>query len=216
LLRCLLTCAACGRAMVGSIRYAAGARPAYRYYVCLGKDRVATGRDEPCTRRSVKAEELEAAVWSHLAGLLADPERLLEQFLRYTQRATEDDEGDRDLTRLRSRIEQMRRQEQRLVDAYQAEAISLAELAERRERVAAQRQGLEGQRTQLVHLRRQRVQARAVLADLTAFCERIRGRLAAATAAEKRAVLQLLVERVIVEEGSLEIRHVIPLRRLPL
>ena len=43
------------------------------------------------------------------------------------------------------------------------------------------------------------------------FCERIRGRLAEATLAEKQAILQLVVERIIVGDGSLEIRHVIPL-----
>ena len=29
-----------------------------------------------CPSRNVKAEEIEAAVWDHVAGLLASPERL--------------------------------------------------------------------------------------------------------------------------------------------
>jgi site-specific DNA recombinase len=90
-------------------------------------------------------------------------------------------------SQLAARIQRLGRQEQRLLDAYQAEVISLEELTERRQ-----------------HL--------AVLGDLTRFCERVRGRLQDATFAEKRAILELLVERIIVGEDTLEVRHVIPLR----
>ena len=44
--------------------------------------RTASCRARPtaCPSRNIKAEELEAAVWDHVAGLLADPRRLLAQF----------------------------------------------------------------------------------------------------------------------------------------
>jgi hypothetical protein len=54
-----------------------------------------------------------------------------------------------------------------------------------------------------------------VLDDLTAFCDRIRGRLEEASFADKQILSQLVVERIIVHESSLEIRHVIPLRSPP-
>ena len=53
------------------------------------------------------------------------------------------------------------------------------------------------------------------MADLTAFCERVRGRLDEASFDDRQAILQLVVERIIVHEGSLEIRHVIPLHSPP-
>ncbi|MDP9379942.1 MAG: hypothetical protein M3Q29_07295, partial [Chloroflexota bacterium] len=40
----------------------------------------------------------------------------------------------------------------------------------------------------------------------------VRSRLEGATFEEKQSILQLLIERIIVGEDSLEIRHVIPLR----
>src|SRR4051812_3193515 len=49
---------------------------------------------------------------------------------------------------------------------------------------------------------------------MTAFCERVWSRLDEATLAERQRILQLLIDRVIVGEDSLEIRHVIPLGRL--
>src|SRR3954453_2744837 len=104
------------------------------------------------------------------------------------------------------------RADARLLDAYQAEVISLEELGERRRQLAGQRRALERQLEQQRDLRRQRAKAQEVLADLTAFCERVRGRLDDTSFADKQAILQLVVERIIVHEGSLEIRHVIPLR----
>ncbi len=73
---------------------------------------------------------------------------------------------------------------------------------------------LTAQRDQEQRLRRERQTAKEVWADLTAFCQRVRSRLDEATLAEKQRILQLLIDRVIVGEDALEIRHVIPLGRL--
>jgi site-specific DNA recombinase len=54
-----------------------------------------------------------------------------------------------------------------------------------------------------------------VLEDLQVFCRRIDVRLDEATFEEKQAILQLLIERIIVGEDTLEIRHVIPLDGAP-
>jgi site-specific DNA recombinase len=99
-----------------------------------------------------------------------------------------------------------------LIDAYQAEIISLAELEERRQQVNARRRALSEQRAQQACLSQERARAQAVLSDLTAFCERVRNRLTEVTFAEKQAILQLLIERIIVGTDTLEIHHVIPLR----
>ena len=109
----------------------------------------------------------------------------------------------------------MAREEARLLDAYQAAVITLAELAQRRQQLAQRRQAIHEQQAQQERLWRNRLHAQEVLEDLTAFCDRIQSRLAEATFADKQAILQLLIERIIVGEETLEIRHVIPLRGLP-
>jgi hypothetical protein len=81
--------------------------------------------------------------------------------------------------------------------------------------VARRRQAVEEEREQQARLRRERAQAQTVLTDLTAFCARVRGRLADATFEDRQAILQLLIERVIVHDDRLEVRHVIPLRSAP-
>ena len=216
LLRCLLTCGACGLAMSGITRRVAATGAERRSYRCAGKDCVATARSTPCPRAPVPAEDLERAVWDHVRGLLGDPERLLAQFQQFAGDA--DRTATRELAaeqRLRSRLEGLARADRRLLDAYQAEVISLEELTERRRQLADQRRALGRQLDQQRGLRQQRAKAREVLTDLTAFCTRVRGRLDDAALAAKQAVLQLVIERVIVHDASLEIRHVIPLRNPP-
>ena len=91
--------------------------------------------------------------------------------------------------------------------------IDLAELKARREQIQGRRQVLVTQRDQEQRLQAERQAAKAVWSDLEAFCRRVRSRLDEATLAERQRILQLLIERVIVGEDSLEIRHVIPLGR---
>src|SRR3954468_2757000 len=213
LLRCLMTCATCGLAMFGRTYAAGGKQPERRYYQCHGKDCILSARPAACPSRNVKAEEIEAAVWDHVAGLLASPERLVAQFDHVAVAAEAGTVRDRAADQqLRARLDRVARADKRLLDAYEAGAVTLAELSERRRHLADERRALERQQQERDHLRRQRVQAEAVRTSLEAFCDRIHARLNEATFADKQAILQLVIERIIVGDGRLEIRHVIPLR----
>ena len=83
LLRCLLTCGTCGLAMFGRTYKARARQAERRCYCCHGKDCIPTARPAACPSRNVKAEEIESAVWEHVASLLANPDRLLAQFDRF-------------------------------------------------------------------------------------------------------------------------------------
>src|SRR5918993_489021 len=212
LLRCLLTCEACGLAMYGITRAATARLPRRQYYECHGKDCILSARTSVCPSRAIKAETIERAVWEHVAGLLAEPARLLAQFDRLAAAEAGSPRDQAAEQRLRSRMERIARADARLLDAYQAEAISLAELAERRRQLAKERQDVERQQEEQARLRQQRLRAETVRTDLAEFCGRMRSRLYGASFADKQAILQLLIERIIVGDGRLEIRHVIPLR----
>jgi site-specific DNA recombinase len=213
LLRCLLTCGVCGLAMFGTCHKATATQAERRYYKCHGKDPIMSAREQRCPRRIVKAEDLDAAVWQHVVALLSDPAALLAQFAQYTHLTEEGDLPAQAATRdLATRLARIEREDRRLLDAYQAEVISLEELAHRRQMVAERRQAVLAQKEEQDRLRQERAHALVVLQDLTAFCTHIQGRLATATFADKQAILQLLIERIIVGDDTLEIRHVIPLR----
>ena len=213
LLRCLMTCKTCGLAMFGRTYKATAVQSERRYYQCHGKDCILSARPMACPSRNLKAGDIETAVWDHVAALLADPARMMLQFERLAAAADAGTVRERSTeAQLRSRLERVARADKRLLDAYEAAAISLTELSERRRHLGHERFTLERQQREADDLRRERLQAQAVRTSLEAFCDRVRGRLAEATFADKQAILQLVVERIIVGDGTLEIRHVVPLR----
>ena len=211
LLRCLLSCEGCQLAMYGVTYKATERQPERRYYQCHGKDPILSAREHRCTQRPAKAGELEESVWEHMEGLLRDPERLLAQFEEFAHSASESEEEDAEAKKFEGHIKRLFREERRLVDAYQVGIIELEELEERRVKIAQRRKAMKEHYEQQAQLRQQASQAREVLEDLKTFCRRINARLDDATFEEKQSILQLLIERIIVGEDTLEIRHVIPL-----
>src|SRR5262249_19143093 len=151
--------------------------------------------------------------WGHVKSLLEDPAALAARFEELARLSEARDDGRAALQRWEAQLQRLCREEQRLVDAYQAEAIDLDELKARREQIRGRRQVLVTQRDEEQRLQAERQAAKAIWSDLEAFCRRVRSRLGEATLVERQRVLQLLIERVIVGEDSLEIRHVIPLGR---
>jgi site-specific DNA recombinase len=213
LLRCLLTCRTCGLAMFGVTRYDGSKRREYRYYTCHDKDTAARDRACRCTQSPAKVDELDAAVWGHVKALLEDPAALAARFEELARASEAKDGEGAAAQRWETQLQRLGREEQRLLDAYQAEVIDLAELKARREQIRGRRQVLVIQRDQEQRLQSERRAAKAAWSDLEAFCRRVRSRLDEASFAERQRILQLLIERVIVGEDSLEIRHVIPLGR---
>src|SRR3954447_19797558 len=114
---------------------ASGRKPPRQYYECHRKDCVLSARTAARPRRSVRAEEIEGAVWEHVAGLLADPDRLLAQFEHVAAEAGGAGGGAAD-EHLRGGVDGVARADRRLLDPYQADAITLAELSERRRLLA--------------------------------------------------------------------------------
>jgi site-specific DNA recombinase len=193
LLRCLLTCRSCGLRMFGVTLASSPGRPHRRYYRCSGKDCTCSAREQRCPQRMAVAECLEGALWDHMKRLLSDPEALVAQFRDMARLAAEGGEGHHgEAEKLEAQLKRLDREEGRLIDAYQAEVISLEELDERRRRIGERRLVLSEQREQQTKLGQASTHAREVLTDLTSFCERIRSRLDEASFEEKQALLQLL------------------------
>ena len=212
LLRCLLKCGSCGLGIHGCYFPAHGGRIGRRYYRCAGTDPLTTGRETKCTRACIEADALEQSVWDHVVGLLGDPAQLVAQFEQFVAQTATGTQENAACRQLQARVDRVNRADRRLLEAYQAEVISLAELSDQRRVLAEQRSLAEQQYEQHRRLRQQSVQAQEALTSLTAFSERIRSRLHTASVIERQAILQLVVERIIVHDSTLEIQHVIPLR----
>jgi site-specific DNA recombinase len=206
LLRSLVSCGVCQLACTGR-----SLRPGYMYYLCRAKQRpLLSNRDERCPARFIPAQQLDDLVWRDLCTVLAHPESIadglaraqgghwLPQELRARQEVVR--QGERD-------VEQ---QLDRLTEAYLAGVLPLPEYQRRRTELEQRRHGL---RQQLAHLEAQAAHQGEVAAHVrgaAAFCQRVHAGLADASFAQRRQLVELLIDRVIVTDEEVEIRYVIP------
>ena len=104
----------------------------------------------------------------------------------------------------------LEQQLERLTEAYLAAVVPLAEYRRRRGELEQRRQILEEQYRQLeVQVDRRNELAR-LAQSMEDFCGRVRQGLAQATFEQKRQLVELLIDRVIVSDGEVEIRYVMP------
>ena len=99
---------------------------------------------------------------------------------------------------------------ERLTEAYLAGVVPLAEYERRRRDIDARLTALERQEQDLVHGAERQDETAQLAAHAEAFCRRVREGLAEADFERKRALLELLVDRVVVTDGAVEIRYVVP------
>ena len=206
LLRALVSCGVCGYACKGRPE-----PPRYAYYICAGK---VPGRlehpDGRCPARYIPAHPLDDLVWQDLCEVLTHPESIAQALERAQAGAWLPQELQARRIQMQSGLEHLARQVERVGDAYQAGAMPLAEYRRRRQALDERLQALERQRQQLeAHVDQHQVVTQ-VMASIGEFCEQVQRGLAQATFAQRRQLVELLIDRVIVTNGDVEIRYVIP------
>lgn len=206
LLRALVSCGVC--------RYSCGGRwgpPDYAYYVCRAKAQPQRSpRNERCPTRYIPAEALDALVWADLRELLAHPDSIAY--------ALERAHGGHWLPQdLQARREQLRRgqvhlegQIERLTQAYLGAVIALPEYRRRRQDLEEKIRALATQAQQLDAQVDHHAELAGLATAITAFCRRVQAGLTHATFEQKRTLVELLVDRVVVTNDEVEIRYVIP------
>jgi site-specific DNA recombinase len=209
LLRARVSCGLCQLNCTGRQRGWRGSP--YRYYVCMGKAMPnVSDRAERCRARYAPAQQLDELVWDDLCQVLLHPEHLGQALLRAQAGAWLPDELRRRQATLQGIRASLERQRQRLLEAYLAEVIDLpgferkdAELRRRQEDLIAQERTLMVQDHYVPEVS-------ALARSMTELCQRLGAGLKHATFAQRRELVELLIDRVIVANGDVEIRYVIP------
>jgi site-specific DNA recombinase len=202
LLRSLMVCGRCGRRMVGTWSAQGG-----RYICALRYPRYAPGA---CTGRSLSATLLEASVWEHVKALLSDPAVLRTQYEQGCGDPAVDVRAEQERGRLERKLATLDREVTRLIDAYQAEVIDLTELAERRRRIDDHGRMLRERVREIEQQRTERTAELRLLEGVEAFCTSIREAMEEPSFTVQQKVLQLVVNRIVVEDHQVIIEHVVP------
>jgi site-specific DNA recombinase len=101
-------------------------------------------------------------------------------------------------------------QMQRLTDAYLASVLQLEEYKRRRQELEQRLQSIAEQVRQLEVNVGRHDELAGIVQSIEAFCERVQQGLTEATFEQKRQLIELLVDRVVVTGNEVEIRYVIP------
>ena len=208
LLRALISCGACRRSCCG--RSTRGGR--YSYYVCSTKcdSRLRAQNIRCTTRHNAPTQKLDELVWQDLCAVIRHPENTI----RALQRAQSGQWLPQSLQAQRHSLQQslahLTRQEERLLEVYLGEIIERAEFERKRAEIHQKKQALQTQQRQL-NAQTHKHQTRADMAtSIEVFCRQIEKGLDQATFAQKRQLVELLIDRVLVHDEQVEIRYVIP------
>jgi site-specific DNA recombinase len=206
LLRGLVSCGGCNLSCS-----ARQLNPGYTYYICRGKfDVIHIRLHKRCPMRYTPASKLDELVWNDLCQLLTQPEIITVALHRANGGCWLPQE-------LQARRENLRRgqvawqtQLDRLTEAYLNGIIPLAEYQRRRTDLERKRQGLEDLENQLVQQEGRQSELAGLATSIVEFCHRVQVGLENASFVEKRKLVELLIDRVIVKDEDVEIRYVIP------
>ena len=206
LLRALVSCGRCQAACIGR-----HAQNGPSYYVCSAKGKpVHTRREEKCQSRFCPARQLDELVWQDLCYILTHPDSITQALERAHGGHWLPQELQARRANLRQGQARLQQQLDRLTEAYLHEVIPLAEYQRRRADLERRVEAFQQQDGQLNAQANRHTEITALVKSVEDFCQRIRAGLHQATFEQKRQLVELLIDRVIVNDGDVEIRYVIP------
>lgn len=216
LLRCLVKCGECGLGMT-SIRLQSKCKKyEYLYYDCKGGSPLTCGRPSKCLSHLVRADRLDAVVWQAVQELLQRPEVIPQLHHQWASTQQQDQAAlQAQRTQLAQRRSRLEKQIQRLVDAYQAELINLEELRIRRQKLTQDMKLIEQECQQLNQAEHETTHWKHIVDNAKAFSHLLGENLSQLTFEERQAVVQCLIEKVVVTGEQVDIVYALPFASAP-
>ena len=159
----------------------------------------------------IPAKQVDEIVWQDLCAVLTHPEVIEAALLRAQGGAWLPQELQARRENLRKAHLSVNQQIERLTEAYLAGIITLEELKRRRQDLAQRQEAVTSQVRQLEARAAQQPELAQVMSTIQEFCQRVQNGLEQVTFEQKRQLVELLIDRVIVSNEEVEIRYVIPI-----
>ena len=206
LLRSLVSCGQCRLACTGR------SCGDYTYYACRGRsDSLRKSKGERCIARYAPAQQLDDLVWQDLCHILTDPTCITHELERAHAGEWLPQALQARRQTLDRAIAQLQRQQERLLEVYLAEVIGRDEFERKRHELVQTLSGLEQQRRQLDAQAQKQIDLAALTVNVQEFCRRLQPTLNHLDCAQRRQLVELLIDRVIIDDEQVEIRYVIPI-----
>src|SRR5215813_8455185 len=197
LLQGLVQCHHCGYALYGkpvSRKAAKGHARTYAYYRCLGTDAYRFGGERVCDNPQVRTDLLDLAVWQEVCALLAQPERLAEEYRRRVQAPSRTKRQEQPT--LDAQMGKLRQGLARLIDSYAEGLIDRSEFEPRIPRLRQRLTALEDQAQQLQDEAALQSELQLIIGHLEDFAAQVHDGLETADWTSKRELIRALVKRI--------------------
>ena len=154
--------------------------------------------------------QLDALVWHDVCQVVTRPALIAQALERAHGGHWLPQELQARLRNLKKAAQHLARQQERLLEAYLAEVVQLPEFERKHQELSQKQAALEQQAAQLQATAEQRAALQETFPAIETFCQQVQPVLEQATFAQRRQLVELLIDRVIVTDEEVEIRYVIP------
>jgi site-specific DNA recombinase len=216
LLRTLGKCGACGLGMAGIQQRSKCKKDDYLYDGCRGQSPLTCGRLTKCASHRVRADRLDAVVGKSLSELLQTPTLLPQlhvsgaQTKQHTVTALTAQQEQ-----LQHRKQRVERQSERLLDAYQAEIITLRELQLRRNKLQEELYRLDQDIEQFARSRSEALHWQQIIEHADCFRHLLGENLERLSFADRQTVMQCLIQKIVVTGEHVDIYYIFPFDQAP-
>ena len=182
------------------------------YYRCLGSDDYRYEGGRVCANKPVRADYLDAVVWEHITGLLADPHLLRAEINKRLDQARTADPAVTQRQRLELALAKATKAITNMIEAFQEQLLTIDELRGRMPDLRARETSLRGQIEALDAQLADRELYLKLADNLDRFLAQLRDKADVSSVQERQRVLRLVVKDILIGPDKITIRHRIPVR----
>ncbi|MGA7412221.1 MAG: recombinase family protein [Bryobacteraceae bacterium] len=205
LLQGMLVCQCCGYGLYRTSTQTS-ARRLY-YYRCIGSDAYRHLKGAVCSNPPIRQDQLDAVVWEELMRLLEDPSIIQDELTRRLQAAKNADPLKQRQDQLHRDQARLAKGMDRLLIAYQEGLASLEQLRSRMPELRKQDQAIQAELQSLETAANDQTKYLRLVETLDDFHTRLRERAATLNVTERQKVLRLLVKDILVGRETITIQH---------
>lgn len=205
LLRGKVVCGICESPCYGSV-----SRSTLRYQ-CGNRHRMFP-QPKTCSARSVSASTLDSTIWQSLCQALAHPDRLVSELRKVQEEKTATgDFRQQEFNRLKRELEKKKKAEERLLEVYKYdEQMTLKQYGQEAQKIRAEKREIQREKQQIERQIKKTVNLEKIEEQIKFLHAHISSRLDMLNFDEKKRIVDLLVDRVIVIGNEVKIEGIIP------
>ena len=215
LLQGMCVCLHCGCAMGRNSGTGGRGKPLLHCYRCNGTESWCHPDGAVCDNPAVRADELDAAVWTEALALLENPDLIQGEISRRLEAANDTAGVRRRTGTLQGELARVTARMRRLLDACQDEVMTLDELRERKTPLQARQKSIQSELRALEAAELDRGARLSLARSTEQFLGRLREGAKSLPLAERQRVVRLLVREVRVGKDEVTVCHSIPLTASP-